>query len=108
MSDRKIDQATTHPTRTTLRKIVRITGKQGEAAALRAALIELETATLREAGCVSFTFFQALTNDDQFLLIEDFVSEADLDLHMQQGHTRAFFARNLVASIAPITKEWLS
>lgn len=108
MSDRKIDQANARPARATLRKIVRITGKQGEAVELRAALAELETATLREAGCVSFTFFQALTNDDQFLLIEDFVSETDLDLHMQQAHTRAFFARNLVASIAPITKDWLS
>jgi len=108
MSDRKIDQANARPARTTLRKIVRIIGKQGEAAAMRAALIELEIATLREAGCVSFTFFQALSSEDQFLLIEDFVSEADLDLHMQQAHTRAFFARNLVASIAPITKDWLS
>ena len=102
------DQGNVQSARATLRKIVHITGKQGGALELRAALIELETATLCEAGCVGFTFFQALSDADHFLLIEDFVSGADLDQHMQQAHTRAFFARNLVASIAPIAKEWLS
>jgi quinol monooxygenase YgiN len=75
---------------------------------LRAALGELETATRHVAGCVSFTFFQALSAENHFLLIEDFVGAADLDLHMQQPHTRAFFALNLVERIEAMAKEWLS
>lgn len=108
MSDRVITEANTHPRRATLRKIVHITGKPGEAVALRTALSDLETATRREAGSIGFTFFQALTADDHFLLIEDFVSEADLELHMQQPHTRAFFALNLVERIEALAKDWLS
>jgi hypothetical protein len=77
MSDRIINQNSAHPRRTTLRKIVHITDKTGKSTALQAALKELEAATRREAGSISFTFFQALSAEDHFLLIEDFVSEAD-------------------------------
>ncbi|MDY0871513.1 putative quinol monooxygenase [Dongia rigui] len=108
MSERNINHANTYASRATLRKIVHITGKTGTAAALRAALADLETATRREAGCVSFTFFQALSAEDHFLLIEDFVGAADLEAHMQQPHTRAFFARNLVERIEAMGKDWLS
>jgi quinol monooxygenase YgiN len=108
MSKRNINQATTHAGRATLRKVVHITGKAGAAAPLRAALGDLETATRREAGCVAFTFFQALSAADHFLLIEEFVSDADLELHMQQPHTRAFFSLNLVERIEALTKGWLS
>lgn len=108
MSDRVIHQADIHLPRTTLRKIVHIIGRAGQAPALQAALRDLESATRQEAGNVSFTFFQALSSDDHFLLIEDFLSEDELERHMQQPHTRAFFALNLVERIETVAKDWLS
>ncbi|HYD99020.1 MAG TPA: putative quinol monooxygenase [Alphaproteobacteria bacterium] len=91
-----------------VRKIVRIAAKPGLADAMRAALRELELATKAEPGCREFRFFQALTEPDAFLLIEDFTSAEALEGHMRQPHTRAFFARNLAASIAAIERGWLS
>lgn len=90
------------------RKIVHITAKPGSADAVRAALLALEAPTRLEEGCNGFTFFQSLSAPEHFLLIEEFASAAALALHMQLPHTQAFFARDLVAGIAPVAKDWLS
>ena len=90
-----------------IRKIVHIEVKPGQAEAARDALAQLEEATRREDGCVSFQFFQALSAPHSFLLIEDFRDRAALDVHMGQPHTRAFFARELVAAIRPVEPGWL-
>jgi quinol monooxygenase YgiN len=93
---------------TNVRRIVRIQAKSGLAAATRTALIELQQATQSEPGCREFTFFQELSDESAFLLIEDFASAEDLDLHMKLPHTQAFFARDMVADIKPIEKGWMS
>jgi quinol monooxygenase YgiN len=93
---------------THVRKIVRIQSKPGLAAATRAALIELQHATQAEPGCREFIFFQALGDEGSFLLIEDFASTEALNQHMQLPHTQAFFARDLVAGIRPIERNWMS
>ena len=90
------------------RKIVHITAKPGSADAMRTALLALEASTRLEEGCSGFTFFQSLSAPAHFLLIEEFASDAALALHMQMPHTQAFFARDLVAGIAPVAKAWLS
>jgi quinol monooxygenase YgiN len=100
-------QAAQSPQRS-LRKIVHIAGKHGTADALRAALLELESATQSEAGCIGFSFYQSLSAPSRFLLIEEFAGEAALAAHMQEPHTKAFFARDLVAGIEPVAKDWLS
>lgn len=93
---------------TNVRKIVRIQAKPGLAEAARAALNELKQATQTEPGCREFTFFQALDDESSFLLIEDFASAEALARHMELPHTQAFFARNLVAGIEPIERNWMS
>jgi quinol monooxygenase YgiN len=90
------------------RKIVHITAKPGSGDAMRAALLALEAPTRLEEGCSGFTFFQSLSAPEHFLLIEEFASAAALALHMQLPHTQAFFARDLVAGIAPVAKDWLA
>lgn len=95
-------------TQTNLRKIVRLTCRDGGAAEMREALIELQRETLREPGCVEFQFLQALTAPESFLLIEDFASAEALESHMQAPHTTKFFATGLLLSGTPIDKAWLS
>jgi len=93
---------------THVRMIVRIQSKPGLAAATRAALIELQHATQAEPGCREFIFFQAIGDESAFLLIEDFASAEAFNQHMRLPHTQAFFARDLVASVKPIERNWMS
>lgn len=83
----------------TIRKLVRITAKQGQAEALCEALRELEFATRQEPGCHEFTFFQALSAPESFVLLEAFKDQAALDSHMALPHTRRFFAAGLAADV---------
>lgn len=82
-----------------VRKIARIAGKPGRAAELRAALLTLETATRAEAGCREFVFYQALSCDDSFVLVEHFDDDAAFRMHLQLPHTQAFFAAQLVDKV---------
>ena len=84
---------------TAIRKLARITGKPRQAIALRDALRELEAATRQESGCEEFTFFQALSDPDAFVLLETFSDQAALDSHMAMPHTQAFFSAGLVAGV---------
>ena len=74
---------------------------------MRAALFGLEAATRLEPGCRAFTFYQALSSPERFLLIEDFTSQAALEAHLKAPYTQAFFALGLAADIRPIDKDWL-
>lgn len=85
-----------------VRKLARITGKPGRAAELRAALKELELATVTEPGCREFRFYQAISAEDSFVLIEHFIDEAALKLHLQLPYTQSFFARQLVDKVEAI------
>lgn len=66
---------------------------------MRVALMALETATRDEPGCQEFCFFQALSDDDSFVLLEEFESEAALQLHMQAAYTQHFFSLGLAEGV---------
>lgn len=90
-----------------MRRVVRIETKPGRADAMRVALSRLQSATLTEAGCNEFRFFQAIDDGPgSFLLVEDFADAATLEQHMQMPHTKAFFSEDLVQSVAPIERNW--
>ena len=77
-----------------IRKLARITAKPGHGDQLRAALLELEAATRQELGCIEFSFFQAISDPDAFVLLEHFADEHAFKLHMTLEHTRSFFGTN--------------
>jgi quinol monooxygenase YgiN len=83
----------------TIRKLVRITAKQGKAAELCEALRVLEFATRQEPGCHEFALFQALSAPESFVLLEAFQDQAALDTHMTQPYTRRFFEAGLMADV---------
>lgn len=91
-----------HAAVTAVCKIARITGKPGQSEQLRQALARLESATRQEPGCVEFTFFQAISDQDSFVLLEHFNNQAALDAHMMLKHTQEFFSAQLVASVAAV------
>lgn len=91
-----------------IRKIVHIVSQEGKSTAMRDALAALQQATRAETGCREFTFYQAITEQESFLLIEDFADQAALDAHMAMPHTKAFFDLGLVAGIRPVERGWLS
>ncbi len=80
-------------------KLARITSKPGQAVALREALKILEVETRKEAGCVEFTFYQALTAETSFILLEHFTDEQALKTHMQFPHTQTFFQAGLTENV---------
>ncbi|UGQ47422.1 putative quinol monooxygenase [Massilia endophytica] len=82
-----------------IRKLAVITAAAGASDALRGALVELEQETRREPGCGEFSFFQALSAPGTFMLIEQFDDAHALAQHLQLPHTKAFFAKGLVASV---------
>jgi quinol monooxygenase YgiN len=86
-------------TQQAIRKMVRITAKPGRSVELHYALKALETETRKEPGCREFSLFRALSSDDSFLLLEDFVDQDAFDRHMQLSHTTTFFQLGLTASV---------
>ena len=84
---------------TSVQKIARISGKAGRAEELREALRQLEIATREEPGCIEFTFFQAISNENSFILVERFANQDALQTHMQLPHTQAFFKAQLVDAV---------
>jgi len=85
-----------------VRKIARIKAMAEQSDQLRAALAELELHTRQERGCVEFAFFQAISDQSKFVLLEQFASPAAFQAHMELPHTRAFFAAKLVESVSAV------
>lgn len=81
-------------------KLAHIRCKPGQADAFRAALLALETATRKEPGCQEFRFFQALSDEGFFILLEQFENEAALQLHLQATYTQSFFALGWVEDLS--------
>jgi quinol monooxygenase YgiN len=85
-----------------VRKMARISGKPGQASVLREALMTLEKATKTEEGCLDFSFYQALSAEDSFILLEHFANEEALKIHMQLPHTQSFFKKQLTEGIQAV------
>lgn len=85
-----------------VKKIARITGKAGQASELKAALALLEIETRKEPGCVEFRFFQSLSNERDFILLEHFINSSAFQDHMKFAHTQAFFSAQLVENVKAV------
>lgn len=53
---------------------------------LVAVATELVSFSLRDKGCISYDFYQSLTNDDRFAIVEAWESRADLKAHSETDH----------------------
>ena len=66
-------------------RIVACFGKEDE---LRTLLRGLIGPTRREPGCVTYELLQNNTDPTDFTFVEEWISEADLDAHLQSAHLR--------------------
>ena len=75
---------------------------------VRAALVELATASRSEEGCVSYELNESIAAPGTFVVLEVWRSAADLDLHTQTPHMAAALGKvgNLLAgapAVHPLT-----
>ncbi len=61
-------------------------------AELRAALADLIRATRREPGCLRYDLHVAADDPTSFVLIEQWATQAALEAHLAQPHTRTALA----------------
>ncbi len=66
-----------------------------------AALRDNMLASRREPGCVRYELAQSLGAPDEFVTIEEWRSEADVDAHMQTPHVAALLAKVPALVAAP-------
>lgn len=80
-------------------QLARIHCKPGKAAQLISELQVLEACTRREPGCLEFTFYQAISDASEFVLIERFQDAQALRSHMDAAYTQRFFALDWVTAV---------
>ena len=68
-------------------------GKSAQQA--KQALLELQQASEKEAGCIFFHVLQHRDTPELFTLWEEWESEKDLVAHFELAHTKSFIAQAL-------------
>jgi quinol monooxygenase YgiN len=72
--------------------------KAGHADEFESLLIEFETQTNKEEGCLEFRFFREIGESNRFVLWEVFQSQEALTKHMEMSHTKEIFSKGLIES----------
>ncbi|MBD5259982.1 MAG: antibiotic biosynthesis monooxygenase [Bacteroides sp.] len=65
--------------------------------------IELVAFSLHDKGCISYDFYQSLTNDDRFMILETWESEEALKAHSESDHFKRIVPR--LKELATMTLE---
>ncbi len=84
------------------------TAKAGHEATLQEALLGLQSASRKDAGCLEYTVFSDDQRADTFILFEGWASHQDLKAHNEEDHVKDFVdgVQSLLAvpfSVSPIT-----
>jgi quinol monooxygenase YgiN len=92
---------------TALTIVGRLIARAGQEAALREALLAAAAASREEPGCINYDLHVDRDDPGRFLIYENWVSEAALEMHFDQPHSRALAGKfdNLLAM--PLTMERL-
>lgn len=84
------------------------TAKAGREAPLHEALMGLQSASRKDAGCLEYTVFSDGQRPGTFILFEGWARRADLAAHNEEDHVKEFVkgVQSLLAepfSVTPIT-----
>lgn len=79
-----------------IRVIVQIIAKTGKEDQVKSVLVSLARPTRHERGCLQYELLQNCCNPSEFVLIEEWETQADLDSHTTATHTKV--ARAVVES----------
>lgn len=81
--------------------------RRGKEADLRAALLELVAPTLKEAGCLGYTYYVDPKDAARFLSYETWAGQADFDAHMKSPHVQRLVPRvGELCTAFPEIKIW--
>lgn len=64
---------------------------------------ELVEFSLKDKGCIGYDLYASTTEDDRFLILETWESEADLKAHMETEHFKRLVPR--LQDLATMTTE---
>jgi quinol monooxygenase YgiN len=107
-----IPAAASSPTGATMSTQVTIIGRlrarPGREAELRAALLVVLEASRSEAGCLNYDLHVAESDPALFVLYENWASQAALDAHFAEPHSRALAARFDTLLAEPLAMERLT
>ena len=70
----------------TIRVVARIVARKEKAGQVRDILTGLVEPTRAEAGCISYELLQNKSDHTDFTFVEEWTSDAALDLHMRTPH----------------------
>ncbi|MEO6595820.1 MAG: putative quinol monooxygenase [Planctomycetota bacterium] len=76
-----------------IRVLARAVGRPETRDALRAALAENQAPSRKEPGCVRYEIAQSTTDANEFVTIEEWRSEADVETHLKTPHVARLFAK---------------
>jgi len=93
----------------TLKVIAKINAIPGKESILQEVLIKLIEPTRNEPGCISYILLNNITDQGEFTFFEEWITEKDLDSHMQSPHfKKAVNNLNGLISSDPDIKQYHS
>ena len=85
----------------TIRVVARAVARPETRVALQAALTAMLAPTRQEAGCVRYELTVSTTDPDEFVMLEEWRSEADVARHLQTRHVAELLAKAPALVAAP-------
>ncbi|MCT7949679.1 antibiotic biosynthesis monooxygenase [Ancylothrix sp. C2] len=87
-----------------LRVVAKVVALPDKIEELKTILIELLEPTRKETGCIFYDLMQNQTNPAEFVFVEEWESEADLQAHLTSDHIQEALikCRNLVENLPDI------
>lgn len=85
----------------TIRVVARAVARPQTRAALQAALTAMLAPTRQEPGCLRYELTVNTANPDEFVMLEEWRSEADMQRHLQTPHVAELLAKAPALVAAP-------
>lgn len=81
--------------------------KTGRGVDLEQALLTLQTASRADRGCLQYSVFGDLGDENRFVLFEEWATAELLAAHNEQAHVREFLAQTEQLLNEPFTVTWM-
>ena len=101
-------QTSDKPASTTVILMPIFIAKTGRGVDLERALLTLQTASRADRGCLQYSVFGDLGDENRFVLFEEWATAELLAAHNEQAHVREFVAHAEELLSEPFTVTWMS
>jgi len=100
-------QTSPQPASTTVTLMPIFIAKNGSAVDLEKVLLTLQTASRADLGCLQYSVFHDLHDENRFIMHEEWASPELLAAHNEQAHVREFVAQVEALLSEPFTVTWM-